>query len=359
MFHSKGLQLVFGMRRRLCIVSVLAFLSTTTLHAQMLWDRTPPNLTTWTDFDCAVSNAFDGVTNAVMLLPPGPWHVELEQGYRIFSPGGDLAAATNLFTCNMQFGVPTWPICVAETQTTPRAWISFAVGGSAFRTNLCPSTYAPTQWVQAAYGHSAPSYVKGTNIAKWYADRDRSRYKLGFVLVNSNDWPTFQTAVHAAATNAPPPATWVPSIPPNTAALAFVGQQTSPSGVNLWLYSPSNRPVAFLARPALNTPSNTWTTMGSCTAVSPFTFWHTSFQPGEAFFWAGYTDQDTDVDGIPDFLESYVYGTNPYSADSDNDGISDFDEIFVYGTDPNNGDTTLPSVVLTSPPNNLQLVWVP
>ena len=36
---------------------------------------------------------------------------------------------------------------------------------------------------------------------------------------------------------------------------------------------------------------------------------------------------DSDYDGLPDFVEVYMYRTNPYSADSDNDGFSDKDEI--------------------------------
>ena len=72
-----------------------------------------------------------------------------------------------------------------------------------------------------------------------------------------------------------------------------------------------------------------------------------------------YTDSDSDADGIPDALETYVYGSNPYNWDTDGDGISDFTEIFINATDPNNSDTTLPSAVITSPANNYQLVWLP
>jgi len=43
---------------------------------------------------------------------------------------------------------------------------------------------------------------------------------------------------------------------------------------------------------------------------------------------------DSDADGIPDYEESHVYGTNPYLADTDGDGVSDYDEIFFYLTSP-------------------------
>ncbi len=349
-----------GIVRWLRLVTVLALLPVTTLHAQFFWNMPSTNLATWANLDGVVSNDFSGLTGDVTLLPPGLWHTLFGQGYFTFSPGGNLATLTNLCPCNMQFGVPVWSFSVIETQTTPHAWLYIGTNGVAFRTNICPSSYSPTQWVQTAYGHAAPSYLVGSNVDLWYADRDRSRFGLSFMLVNSNDWPTLQAAQHAAATNAPPPAgVWVPRIPSNTNDLGFVGVQCSPNVVNLLLYSPSNRLVSILTCSALTSQTNSWTVLGHFNAVSPFNYWQTTSQPNTAFFRAGYSDVDSDHDGIPDFMEIYVYGTNPYSADSDNDNISDYNELFIYGTDPNNPDTTIPSATFTSPPNNYQLMWVP
>lgn len=53
---------------------------------------------------------------------------------------------------------------------------------------------------------------------------------------------------------------------------------------------------------------------------------------------AGLAVKDSDADGIPDSLEEKL-GTDPFRVDSDNDGIGDYEEVFVYGTDPNNPDT--------------------
>lgn len=50
------------------------------------------------------------------------------------------------------------------------------------------------------------------------------------------------------------------------------------------------------------------------------------------------TDVDTDFDGLTDYDEIYVYNTDPLNPDTDGDGISDGDEIKL-GTDPNS-DTT-------------------
>jgi hypothetical protein len=44
--------------------------------------------------------------------------------------------------------------------------------------------------------------------------------------------------------------------------------------------------------------------------------------------------QDSDLDGVDDYTEIYIYHTSPYLEDTDGDGISDKQEIF-NGTNPN------------------------
>ncbi|MDX1507019.1 MAG: S8 family serine peptidase [Woeseiaceae bacterium] len=48
---------------------------------------------------------------------------------------------------------------------------------------------------------------------------------------------------------------------------------------------------------------------------------------------------DTDVDGLSDGDEVFVYQTDPTNPDSDNDGLTDNDEVSIHGTDPNQLDT--------------------
>ncbi len=49
--------------------------------------------------------------------------------------------------------------------------------------------------------------------------------------------------------------------------------------------------------------------------------------------------KDTDADGLNDWEEINIYGTNPLNSDSDNDGLNDGDEVHIYDTDPLNPDT--------------------
>lgn len=48
---------------------------------------------------------------------------------------------------------------------------------------------------------------------------------------------------------------------------------------------------------------------------------------------------DSDEDGISDWDEIYIYGTDPQDSDSDDDKLTDYEEIFLTGTDPLTSDS--------------------
>ncbi|OGJ42701.1 hypothetical protein A2974_02960 [Candidatus Peregrinibacteria bacterium RIFCSPLOWO2_01_FULL_48_20] len=50
-------------------------------------------------------------------------------------------------------------------------------------------------------------------------------------------------------------------------------------------------------------------------------------------------DTDSDDDGLTDYEEAVGYGTDPNDADSDGDGLSDGDEVSAFGTDPSDSDS--------------------
>ena len=327
------------------------------LIATPLFAQTPLNLTSWGDLDVAVANAYSGLSNQVVIFPPCQLQCPVDGGYFTFTPG-DLSAISNLCPCSTQFNVPVWQMTVTETQTPARAWTYAGLHGSIFRTNACPLSYDPTQWVNTAYGQAAPANLSGDDLTTWYAERDRDRFVWNALFVRGSDWSNMQVAAWATTTNPPASNRSLPLPPVDTNLLEITGIQLAGPSVQLWIYTPSNRPVAILGCPALIGKTNQWSVLGSMTATAPYTLWHSAAQP-QMIYRVAVTDVDSDFDRIPDALEIYVYGMNPHLFDSDLDGASDFVELFINNTDPNNPDDTPPSAALTTPSNNDAQVWVP
>ncbi len=50
-------------------------------------------------------------------------------------------------------------------------------------------------------------------------------------------------------------------------------------------------------------------------------------------------NEDNDGDGLLDYDEVIIHGTDPYDPDSDDDGLSDYDEVITHGADPNDPDS--------------------
>lgn len=59
---------------------------------------------------------------------------------------------------------------------------------------------------------------------------------------------------------------------------------------------------------------------------------------------------DPDDDKLTN-LQEYQFGTNPLSSDTDGDGLTDYDEIFLYGTDPLVSNLLAPVVAATPAPH--------
>jgi hypothetical protein len=324
-----------GNATRLGLLAALAILIATALPAQA--QDAPTNLTTWADLDEAVANAYAGLTHEFMLYPPGRFQFGFGQGYVTFSPDGELAAITNRCACNTQYGVPTWQMSVIETQTTPRAWLYIGSGDAAFRTNECPASYDPIQWVITAYGHAVPRWVTGTNVDQWYADRERSRFVLHSTFVNANDWPTLQAAQQAAATNNPPPGTWSPSLPADTNNIQFLNILPSSGAMDLWIYAPAARPMAVLM--STNLVNKKWTLLGCFGAVPAFNLWRASGSAPIGMYRTDFVDVDTDDDGLPNFIETYVLGTDPNYFDTVGSALGDYYRVMIYGLDPLSANT--------------------
>ena len=302
-------------------------------------EKSPPHLYTWDDLDVAVSARFDALTNHVSgVFPPGAFEVGITAGYFTFEPKGDLAAVTNLLSHEIWLGIPVWTFRVVETQCAERVWLYTGGGIDAFRTNSVPRTFAPRPWAHDVYGFP-PGWLTQEELEKWYAARERSRLKLEFALVSSNDWPLLVTAWRNINSQAATSRSCSPMFLSDTNQVAFIGMEgVGGDSRRLWVYTPTN-PVPLDVFFAESLTSSRWSLVGGIEAESEFGTWRTpAMRPKSAFFKVARGDVDSDGDGIADGREKIAFGTDMSLIDGDNDGVSDRAEVFRYGTDPSNSD---------------------
>jgi hypothetical protein len=292
-----------------------------------------PYLANLADLDAFVADKFSSLTNEAATCPIGPFNFGLNGGMFTFAPDSDLAALTNSLVPLNVCGVPAYHLAVIEkTQDTSRVWFFEGTNGIVFHTNAVPA-FDSEAWVRLAYRHDPPVWLTGTNLARWYADRDRCRLFLTMTLVNSNDWPTLQATLRAAATNTPPPETFSPALPADTNSLSFIGVRPSSAGaLDLWLYTPAARPVAVVA--STNLTEKRWALLGTFGAVPAFNLWHAAGNGSNAAYNAGFVDVDTDGDGLPNFLEAFVLGSDSNYFDTVGSSLGDYYRLLVFGLDP-------------------------
>ena len=107
------------------------------------------------------------------------------------------------------------------------------------------------------------------------------------------------------------------------------------SAVDLEIASDGSTPVDMLATSA----SGAWTLLGRFAAESAGFGWRDSGAGAvlgavdERTNLLADASRDADGDGVPDHLETFVYGTSPFCADTDGDGLSDGLELS-WGCDP-------------------------
>ena len=309
-------------------------------------------LSSFSDLDAAVAAGFDQLSSFMLVLyPSGRFSIPQDGGLFVFSPDGEIAANLGLFQPTSALGVPFYKMGVIETQLTSRSWIYMGVSDGtnclAFRTNAVPPSFDPLAWVRSAYS-DPPSYLSGTNLTQWYADRERNRAILGLTLISATNVTMLQNALQAAQANATNSAgvdQSIPVIPADTNSLSFANVWVAPGSantLNTWIYSPASRPVAVLARDNLLGASTDWRMRGYFNAIPSFNLWHASMGTTSAFFTGGFLDQDSDSDGIPDLIEMKVTGTDPYRWDSVGSGLGDYARFYIYGLSPllldSNGD---------------------
>jgi hypothetical protein len=88
-----------------------------------------------------------------------------------------------------------------------------------------------------------------------------------------------------------------------------------------------------------NLVNKKWTLLGCFGAVPAFNLWRASGSAPIGMYRTDFVDVDTDDDGLPNFIETYVLGTDPNYFDTVGSALGDYYRVMIYGLDPLSANT--------------------
>lgn len=292
------------------------------------------SLSSWSSYDASIEALYADTQSESVRLPPGQGVYELSVDAVPFVASA-FPEITSGATAEMIMGVSAWRICVYETDTPSRIFVT-EVNGVRVHTKTVAS-YDAQAWSKAVYGNP-PSWMTGTELTAWYSDRRRDRMRFRMTLVPTESYSTYLQNL-ATASSGSGTGSGLPSKPadPNNIAFAQLSPNVQSSGLGFQMYAPKDMTVNIFGKKKLDDLE--WKFLGSIEASSMFT--PASFGvAGESYFLrAERGDVDSDGDGIPDGLELYHFHTNPYKWDSGNSGVSDGAKLYNLGLAVNSRDT--------------------
>lgn len=291
-------------------------------------------LSSWSAYDASIEALYAERQSECVHLPPGAGVYELSVDAVPFVASA-FPEITRAATAEAIMGVSAWRVCVYETNTPSRVFVT-EVNGVRVHTKAVASYDAQT-WSKAVYGNP-PSWMTGAELTAWYSDRRRDRMRFRMTLVPTESYSTYLQNL-ATASSGSGTGSGLPSKPanPNNIAFAQLSPNVQSSGLGFQMYVPKDMTVNIFGKKKLDDLE--WKFLGSIEASSMFT--PASFGvSGESYFLrAERGDVDSDGDGIPDGLEIYHFHTNPYKWDSGNSGVSDGAKIYQLGLSPDVRDT--------------------
>jgi len=242
-------------------------------------------------------------TNSLGIIPPGVFTYKTDLGVILYPDGfapeflSGLLSATNS-------GVEMFPVCVVETNTTPRQRLYLGTTGVAAHTTTVSLVGYPSNCIVASYG-ATPGYLDQTNRTQWFEERDPMRQRVCFTLLAQSNAATYQASLTNACVITLDETNTFSLLDAYSNAIAFVKTGPREDGVfEYYLHAPATVTVLDVYTSTnLLDPLGGWSMPVRLNHVSDPLCGMDASQGTTVFFAAGNPVVDTDGDGIPDCME--------------------------------------------------------
>ncbi len=292
----------------------------------------------WTAWDARVAAWFGDVGRVALYAPPvaGDGVCFSEKG--LWEATGAFAAVTNAVPPLPQDGVPTWPVWVWE-RVSPEGLRTFgtAVGTAVCRETAADPAFGALRWALQRYGELGRQ-PPWTEAQGWLAERGRERFGFSATLVPQGLSAAYRAAMdgHAREEAEKDAANPAAASPLRVTGMAILGDAAVLEYYNPYLYE-----IGLFSKRSY--AQATWDFHGPVESAEPYArvvvpFPEESAQAPRLFKLAD-LESDEDADGVPDTLETNVFGCDPQRADTAGSGLTDWQKLFVYGLSPAVADT--------------------
>ena len=190
----------------------------------------------------------------------------------------------------------------------------------------------PISWIEDVFGE-APQWLSGSDLQKWYDDRDPWRQHVFVDLIATSSVPDYMAMLtNTLYTYSGTNTNSTLSIYSNN--IVFFETEANSGEANLYLHAPTNVPsldiFAITDLLDISADGSGWNLTATMEHnLDPLLFVAGITDPLK-FWCAGNATIDSDNDGLSDIREIHLFGTDRYLRDSDGDGITDGDEILNY-----------------------------
>ena len=147
-----------------------------------------PSVTNMSDLVSIVNEPW---TNSSLskIMPPGKFAYNSELGIITHQVGFETGFMSTLVPVTND-NIQTFPVTVVETNSSPRKRFYLNSAGATVYTSTVSMSSYPTSFITNGFGNP-PTYLTGTNLDQWYADRDPNRQTVHLELLSLSNVATY------------------------------------------------------------------------------------------------------------------------------------------------------------------------